>query len=540
MPSSSASIAFARDPSTYSADSDRLSHPTLPEGVDIRSWQHDDVYLAGTWRVKLLAVKPSTETGGPTPYAGALRALASKPAWIAVGILLVNDIYLKFAFPSTITGKLSDVAELFVLPLAVVVVALSIAAGTPRRATAISAAVYAGIGAVFIAMKTDVGFATAIRASLGPVTGGGTAGVADPTDLLALPALLISFAVIYRGLHSRATVSPRWRALPILGLVVFASVANTPGVPPNVQLIADPSQAGTFYALYVDEDYYGGTYPRGIYRTIDAGRSWSRIGDGAQRFALDPDVPGGLLTLDHGTVSTLPGNPQTARPASASPTPHELYGARRLFIVSTWRTRDIFMVDGGSLVRSQDRGKAWVTLQSAAKLGDVAAAHAEGTLYEISDGRTLRSSDRGSTWRDVGAFPAEYARLSIDPRDAERLVAATNQGIYVSIDGGGSWRSAWSKKTITNGRDFSGSAVFDPDHSERVYATLGGGVGLLVSGDGGRTWGESELPALSVAVGREPGPRVLIHADYRGVFHESRPWPELEPWTKASAGLPFD
>src|SRR5437660_144048 len=95
-------------------------------------------------------------------------ALASKPAWIAVAILLVNDIYLKFAFPSTITGKLSDVAELFVLPLAVVVVALSIAAGTPRRATAISAAVYASIGAVFIAMKTDVGFATAIRASLGP------------------------------------------------------------------------------------------------------------------------------------------------------------------------------------------------------------------------------------------------------------------------------------------------------------------------------------------------------------------------------------
>src|SRR5439155_22564173 len=169
-----------------------------------------------------------------------------------------------------------------------------------------------------------------------------TAGVADPTDLLALPALLISFAVIYRGLHSRATVSPRWQALPILGLVVFASVANTPGVPPNVQLIADPSQAGTFYALYVDEDYYGGTYPRGIYRTIDAGRSWSRIGDGAQRFALDPDVAGGLLTLDHGTVSTLSGYSQIVLPPWGSSTPHGLYGAPRLSIVSTWRAREIF------------------------------------------------------------------------------------------------------------------------------------------------------------------------------------------------------
>ncbi len=485
-------------------------------------------------------MKRSRATAGSTPFDGALRALASRPAWIAVGILLVNDIYLKFAFPSTITGKLSDIAELFVLPLAVTVVALSVAAGTPRRATVISAALYAAIGAVFIAMKTDVGFASAVRAALGPVTGGGTTAVADPTDLVALPALVISFAVIYRALHSRATVSPRWRALPILGLAVFAAVANTPGVPPNVQLIADPSQAGTFYALYVDEDYYGGTYPRGIYRTIDAGRSWNRIADGAQRFALDPDVPGGLLTLDHGTLLTVPGDRPSPRPASPGATPHELYGARRLFVVSAWPTRDIFIVTGGSLVRSQDRGSTWVTLHSADKLSDVAAASAAGTLYEINDGRILKSTDRGSTWRDLGAFPTDYVRLSVDPNDPDHLVAATNKGIYVSVDGGGTWRSAWSRKTIAYGRDFSGGAVFDRDHSERVYATLGGGVGLLVSGDGGATWGESELPALSVAVGREPGPRVLIHADYRGVFHESRPWPELEPWTKSSVGLPFD
>jgi len=475
-----------------------------------------------------------------TPVGGAFRVLGSKPAWIAIGVLLINDGYLKYAFPSAVTGKLSDVAELFVLPLAVAVVALSVATQFPRFATAIAVGVYAAIGAVFVAMKTDVGFASAIRAALGPVTGGGTAGVADPTDLLALPALFASFALIYRGLRLRATVSRRWRALPVLGLVIFASVANTPGVPPNVQLIADPSHSGTFYALYVDEDYYGGTYPRGMYRTIDAGQSWTRIADGAQRFALDPDVPGGLLTLDRDIVSAVRGDRPnaSARPTTSTST-QELYGARRLFVVTSWPSRDIFIAHDTSLFRSQDRGSSWVPIRDTTDLRDVAAATVEGMLYTIQDDRTLKSTDHGSTWRDVGAFPAEYVRLSIDPRDPERLVAATNKGIYLSVDGGGTWRSAWSKKTITYGRDFSGGAVFDPDHSERVYATLGGGVGLLVSGDGGATWGESELPALSVAVGREPGPRVLIHADYRGVFHESRPWPDLEPWTKASVGLPF-
>lgn len=465
--------------------------------------------------------------------------LGSKPAWIAIAVLLINDNYLKYAFPSALTGKLSDVAELFVLPLALTAVALAISAAVSRRAVAIAVPIYVSTGLAFIAMKTDPDFADALRAALGPFTGGGIVGVVDPTDLLALPALAVSFALLYRGLRAQVTGSARWRALPVLALVVFASVANTPGVPPNVQLLADPSQAGVFYAMYVDEDYYGGTYPRGIYRTTDAGRSWKRIADGAQRFALDPDVPGGLLALDRDSVFAVAADQPVTRTSTPTPATHERYGARRLFVVTSWPSRDIFIVRDGSLVRSQDRGTAWVTLQSADELGDVAAAKTEGTLYAIRDRRTQKSTDRGSTWRDVGAFPAEYVRLSIDPRDAERIVGATDKGIYLSVDGGSTWRSAWRKKEIAYGRDFSASVVFDPDHPERLYATLGTDVGLLVSGDGGATWGESELPALSVAVGREPGPRVFIHADYRGVFHESRPWSELEPWVKVSSGLPF-
>jgi hypothetical protein len=178
-------------------------------------------------------------------------------------------------------------------------------------------------------------------------------------------------------------------------------------------------------------------------------------------------------------------------------------------------------------------------LQSADKLSDVVAGQQEGSLYAVQNGRTRRSGDHGATWRDVGAFPTEFVRLSVDPHDPERVVAATNKGVYVSVDGGANWASPWNKKTNLYGRDFSGGVVFDQDHPERVYATLGSGVGLLVSGDGGVTWNESELPALSVAVGREPGPRIFIHADYRGLFHETRAWPELEPWIKASAGLPF-
>jgi hypothetical protein len=475
-----------------------------------------------------------------TPVGGAFRSLGSKPAWIAICVLLFNDLYLKYAFPSAVTGKLSDIAELFVLPLAAAAVVLAYTTRLPRLAIPIAVGVYTAIGAVFVAMKVDEGFATSVRSGFGPMTGGGITGVSDPTDLLCLPALFASFAFIYRGLRSPALVSRRWKALPALGFVIFASVANTPGVPPSVQLIADSTRAGTFYALFVDQDYYGGTYPRGIYRTIDAGRSWTRVSGSAQRFALDPEVPGGLLTLDHDLVSAVSSNGSAIPALRPSTATQQLYGTRRLFVVTSWPSSDIFIVSNGSLVRSQDRGASWVVLQTADKLSDVAAGQPEGSLYAVQTGRTRRSGDHGATWRDVGAFPTEFVRLSVDPHDLEHVVAATNKGIYVSVDGGANWASRWNKKTIAYPRDFSGGIVFDQDHAERVYATLGSGVGLLVSGDGGVTWNESELPALSVAVGREPGPRIFIQADYRGLFHESRGWPELEPWTKASAGLPFN
>lgn len=135
-------------------------------------------------------------------------------------------------------------------------------------------------------------------------------------------------------------------------------------------------------------------------------------------------------------------------------------------------------------------------------------------------------------------FKNEHVRLSVDPSDDHHIVAATDRGIQVSRDGGRTWRSSWTSSS-KSGRDFRGSAVFDRDHPDRVYATLGTDVGLLVSGDGGETWRKSDLTALSVGVMRGPEPRILISADYRGVFRNTAPWPDLEPWQRASWGLPF-
>lgn len=467
-------------------------------------------------------------------------SLAVASGWVAVVLLLINDHYLKFADPSFVTGKLSDIAELFVLPLALSTAVRFATAKSHSIQRRSSLGVYLAVGAAFIAIKVDQGAANWLRVALAPITGGGTAAVADPSDLIALPALLLSFRVYQRTTKPTNSRRSTLAALPLIGLTVFASVANTPGVPPSLQLLADPDVPGRLYAMFVDEDYYGGTYPEGIYRTDDAGKSWVRVGTGGQRFALDRATPGGLFVLNGGTVRAVGTDARNNITTPRASGTQQLYGTRRLFVVAPWPQQDMFTASDDGLMRSQDRGASWALIHSTRQLKDVAAASAESLLYAVADGRALRSTDHGTSWEDLGGFPAaEQVRLGVDPRDDTRLIAATTTGMYLSTDGGRTWTRTWNSKSAS-GRDAKESIVFDLDHPERVYATLGTGIGLLVSRDRGATWRESELPALSVAVAREGGgARVFIHADYRGVFHESRPWPDLEPWINASAGLPF-
>ena len=131
----------------------------------------------------------------------------------ALALLILNDHVLKQAAPSPVTGKLSDVAGLIVLPV-LLVAAWELALrtggrhGGSGRLVAGAAVVISGIG--FAIVKTQPAGAEAFGLLLGaaqwllalpmhmalaqPVPGVVAAHVlADPTDLLALPALVVAF-----------------------------------------------------------------------------------------------------------------------------------------------------------------------------------------------------------------------------------------------------------------------------------------------------------------------------------------------------------
>jgi hypothetical protein len=141
---------------------------------------------------------PSVARLGPLPIGEVLH-----PATVlAVLVLVGNDWWAKPAHPGWLTGKLSDVAGLMVAPLVLTAVVglglhVAVALGAPwdpslrRRRLALSLAVVAG---VFIATKLNSTAAGVVVAELLQL-GGNPRIVTDPTDLLALPALLVPWWV---------------------------------------------------------------------------------------------------------------------------------------------------------------------------------------------------------------------------------------------------------------------------------------------------------------------------------------------------------
>lgn len=143
-------------------------------------------------------------------------------AVVALVVLLVNDHYLKAIAPGTATGKISDVAGLVLFPLLVLAV-IEVARRGPAPG-AVVAAVIATTAVVFAVVKLSPSAADVYSQALGvlawPVHGAGAAlggrsapsvvpirVLADPTDLVALPALLVAYAVGNRRPETSPTVA---------------------------------------------------------------------------------------------------------------------------------------------------------------------------------------------------------------------------------------------------------------------------------------------------------------------------------------------
>ncbi|MFP3914843.1 MAG: hypothetical protein ACLFWM_08205 [Actinomycetota bacterium] len=142
-------------------------------------------------------------------------SLVLHPAFlIALAVLLINDHALKALTPGPITGKLSDVAGLVVAPVLLIGSYEFAASKTTSARCALVVSILVGCG--FTAIQVLPGAAEAYRVSMGAIQGLALRSpgverafhVADPWDLLALPAVLVTPLLVRRRTRLKPGSSP--------------------------------------------------------------------------------------------------------------------------------------------------------------------------------------------------------------------------------------------------------------------------------------------------------------------------------------------
>jgi hypothetical protein len=214
------------------------------------------------------AVPVRTDAGGFDR--GSLAWLLHPVSVLALMLLLLNDQVLKSAWPGMLTGKLSDFAGLALAPPFITVTLALLVPRLAVRVVAGSATVV--VGTTFALVKTTAVGAAAASAAWSWAWGPSTV-LRDPTDLLALPALALSWwafgQVREQPLPRRAVeLISAVIVLPTAGLALLASSAVD--YPNAGDIIV---QHGSLFVNRVDGRY-------GEYAVVTTdGERWSRVGD---------------------------------------------------------------------------------------------------------------------------------------------------------------------------------------------------------------------------------------------------------------------
>ncbi len=213
---------------------------------------------------------------------------------------------------------------------------------------------------------------------------------------------------------------------------------------------------------------YGANPDRGVFRSRDGGATWQKA------LFKSNDVGAIDLAFD-------PVDPQTIYAS--------LWNTRR----PPWSIYPPSYGPGSGLYKSTDGGSAWQPLtrglptDGVGRIGIAVASSNRSRVYAIVDakeGGLFRSDDAGATWSKASGDSRIWGRgwyfgkVVVDPKNQD-LVYVSNTGVYRSRDGGRTFGEPF--KGSPGGDDYHQLWIYPDDGSRMI---LGGDQGAVISVDG--------------------------------------------------------
>jgi photosystem II stability/assembly factor-like uncharacterized protein len=264
------------------------------------------------------------------------------------------------------------------------------------------------------------------------------------------------------GMYKSIDAGKTWTHIGLVEAQTISKIRVNPTNPDLVYVAAFGHQAGP-------------NPERGIFRSKDGGKTWEKI-------LYRDDKSGGIeLNFD-------PKNPQVIYAA--------LWEAFRI---------SNMMSSGGpgsGLFKSTDGGDHWTEISRApgmpkgvlGKIGVSVSGADSNRVYaqiEAEDGGTFSSDDAGATWtkvsenRDVRQRAFYYTRVYADPKDKDTIYEP-NVMFMKSADGG----KTWTMPMAPHGDNHD--MWIDPTNPSRFILANDGGATVTL--DGGKTWTPLTMP----------------------------------------------
>ena len=351
----------------------------------------------------------------------------------------------------------------------------------------------------------------------------------SPETLLAMetrPLKLVTWRVHSAQKLASMILSSARVAVSVIALAALASEAPAqswiPVGPPGGDvraLAADPRDGRRMYL---------GTSDGVVYRSDDAGVRWQRMAPGFPKrgYSLDDIVVDarGILYIGFWQVSGSGGG--VAQSTDGGKTFTFLPGidghsVRGLTVAPS--NPDILVAGTiGGVMRSLDRGRTWQRLTPEGhpdlrNVGSVAVDPVDPmVIYAGTWHLPWKTADGGRSWTSISTGmidDSDVMTLTVDRANTQNVFATACSGIYRSTDAAGKWAKV---RGIPSSSRRTRAFAQSPDNPGLLFA--GTVEGLWMSGDGGLTWRlatQKELVVNSIVA--LPGGTVVLGTDGAGV-----------------------